>query len=435
MRRYLIVSLTIALAVSLAMLLLVRAGLFDGVGESLGRFYQMTGWLDQSSTRPESGWGLLVMVLAALLASWCGVDIPRTGQKMLVFVGMVAVVLLMSPTLALYGVVFEPLSSAGAICLATVAAFLYSRTERGMRKRLLLDVLGTRVSRQTFDQLLAAREPIQFQGSTRVVSILTCRVFNHAELREKMEPAELVAMGNLFLRNTADFLIQRGGYLDESSPDLVRVFFGLVRPGDSHAHDACVAALELRTRLRNLNEECETRWFRKLDHGIAISSGPMTVGVYGSARHFYFSGVGADTDFSRRLAQGNARYGSDILISARTHQLVKDAAAVRPMEMLYDPERNLMTEVYELLAMTSSFSEDDAARRDAFWRGVIYYRSGKFEEALERFSAARVRGKEDGPVSFFIERCQSRLTGAGNASDEGRHELTDEGHARLMNMM
>lgn len=435
MRRYLIVSLIIAILVSLVMLVLVRAGLFQGLAEALGRFYRMAGLLDRSSLETGRGPEVMSLVLAAMLASWCGVDIPRTGQKMLVLVGMVAVLLLMSPTLALYGQVFEPLSSVGAACLATVAGFLYSRTEPGMRKRLLLDVLGSRVSRQTFDQLLSAREPIRFQGSTRVASVLTCRVFNHAELREKMEPSELVAMGNLFLRNTADFLTQRGGYLDESSPDLVRVFFGMVQPSDGHALDACGAALELRTRLKNLNEECETRWFRKLDYGIAISSGPMTVGVYGSARHFYFSGVGADTDFSRRLAQGNARYGSDILISARTHQLVKEAVAVRPMEMLYDPERNLMTEVYQVLALADEFSEADAARRDAYWQGVILYRSGKFEDALARFSEARTPGREDGPVSFFIDRCQSRLAGEGNSEGEWRQDLTDDGHARLLNMM
>ncbi|MCB1065677.1 MAG: hypothetical protein KDN20_22505, partial [Verrucomicrobiae bacterium] len=188
-------------------------------------------------------------------------------------------------------------------------------------------------------------------------------------------------------------------------------------------------------RLRNLNDECETRWFQKLEFGIAISSGPMTVGVYGSPRHYYFSGVGADTDFARRLAHGNHRYGSDVLISARTHQLVKDAVAVRPMEMLYDPERNLMTEVYQLLAMAEDFTEEDKARRDAFWQGVILYRSGKYEDALAQFSVAQIPGKSDGPVRFFIERSQARLTGDGGERPEGTHEMTDQGHARLLNMM
>ncbi len=437
MRRYLIVSLGIGLLVSFAVFTLLKLGAFGALNEALGSLYLRSGFAPASTGGAPAGHGLeLAMAIAvAFAAAWCVIDIPHVGHKMLVFVVMLVVLLALSPTLALHGVMFAPFSSITAAFLATAAGFVYAGTEHGTRKRLLLDVLGTRVSGDTFRQLMNSREPVRFNGSNRVVSVLTCRVFNHAELRDKLEPSELVAMGNLFLRNTADFLMRRGGYLDESSPDLVRVFFGLVQPSEDHAEQACRAALELRTRLRNLNEECETRWFRKLDYGVAISSGPMTVGVYGSSRHFYFSGVGADTDFSRRLARANARYGSDILLSARTQQLVKDAVAVRPLEMLYDPERNLMTEVYQLLALGEDFDEEAKARRDAYWQGVILYRSEKYEDALAQFSVAQIPGREEGPVRFFIDRCQARLAGEDGEAPESGHELTERGHARLLNRM
>jgi len=123
------------------------------------------------------------------------------------------------------------------------------------------------------------------------------------------------------------------------------------------------------------------------------------------------------------------------LISPRCHQLVKQAVEVRPMEMIYDPERNLMSEVYQLLALAGDLSDEERARRDAFWQGVILYRSGKCDEALARFSEAGIPGKEDGPLRFYIDRCQSRLTGADDPRPEGTHEVTDRGHARLLNMM
>ncbi|MCB1231793.1 MAG: adenylate/guanylate cyclase domain-containing protein [Verrucomicrobiae bacterium] len=440
MRRYLFVSLCIGFIVSVAVLTLVHLGIFGSLDGALGQLYRAAGFTPAVTGASVSAGGghqmeVSIILAAAFAAAWCVIDIPHVGQKMLVFLTLIVVLLALSPTLALYGVVFAPFSSVCAASLATAAGFAYSGTEHGMRKRLLLDLLGARVSQETFRKLMDSREPVRFNGSNRAVSVLTCRVFNHPELREKMEPSELVAMGNLFLRNTADFLLSKGGYLDESSPDMVRVFFGMVRPADDHAIEASRAALELRTRLRNLNDECETRWFRKLDYGIAISSGPMTVGIYGSKRHYYFSGVGSDTDFSRRLAQANARYGSDILVSAPTYQLVKETTAVRPMEMLYDPERNLMTEVYQLLALIEDFNEEDKARRDAYWQGVILYRSGKFEDALAQFSVAEVVGKEGGPVRFFIERCQAGLAGESVDKAENRHELTDQGHARLLNMM
>ena len=435
MRRYLLVSLLIGFAVSAVVVSLAKFGAFGHFGAALAGLYTSAGFLPATTDAASVGHPLEIAltVFAAFAAAWCVIDIPQSGHKVLVFLVLMLVIIGLSPTLALYGVLFEPFPAMSAAILATTAALVYSGTEHGMRKRVLIQVLGSRVSPGTFDGLMNDPAPIRFTGANRVVTVLTCRVFNHAELRERMEPGELVAMGNLFLRNTADFLMSRGAYLDESGPDMVRVFFGMLRPEENHADQACRVALELRTRLRNLNDECENRWFQRLDYGVAISSGPMTVGIYGSPRHFYFSGIGGDSDFARRLAQANSRYGSDILISSRCHQLVKDAVEVRPMEMIYDPGRNLMSEVYQLLALSADFSDEDKARRDAFWQGVILYRSGRFDEALARFNEATPPGGGDGPLKFFTDRCQARLT--GDSRPEGTHEITDNGHARLLNMM
>ncbi|MCB1085977.1 MAG: hypothetical protein KDM63_02950 [Verrucomicrobiae bacterium] len=441
MRRYLLVSLLIGTIVSAAVLLLVHFGAFAHFGASLARLYRSAGFLaiggGESVASGVAGhpFEVTLAVLAAFGAAWCVIDIPQASHKAMVVLLLMLVIIGLSPMLALYGVMFEPFSAMSAATLATAAGFFYSTTEHGMRKRVLLDVLGSRISAGTFRQLMNAKEPVRFAGGTRAVTVLTCRVFNHADLREKMEPGELVAMGNLFLRNTADFLMEQGAYLDESGPDMVRVFFGMVRPSDDHALQACRAALELRTRLRNLNNECETRWFQRLDFGVAIGSGEMTVGVYGSPSHHYLSGVGGETDFARRLAQANGRYGSDVLISARAYQLVKTGVEVRPMEMIYDPGRNLMTEIYQLLALSGELDESHRARRDAFWQGVILYRAERFSEALSQFSQAEIPGKKDGPLEFFIGLCESRRSGSSSDAAPASLDLANHGHARLISKM
>ena len=242
-------------------------------------------------------------------------------------------------------------------------------------------------------------------------------------------------MTNLFLRNTSNFLMSRGAYLDESGPELVRVFFGMLSDSEDHAAQACRAALELRSRLNNLNQECETRWFHRLQWGVGISSGPMTVGVYGSLQHFFFSAIGSEIDYSRRLAHGNVRYGSDLLISAKTYNLVHSEMALRALEMFYDPEEEVMTEIYQLLALNENFREEDRIRRDYFWKGLILFREAKYEEALDCFSRSQVPGSDDGPTKFFIGRAQDGLSDPKSIRAEGHHELTEDGHARLIGLM
>lgn len=432
MRRYFLVTLLIGGAVSAAVLLLAQGGVFGPFSGALAEWYGAAGF-------PVAGGGgggsspagsplveQLLAVAVAFGAAWCVIDIPHPGHKLLVAVLLLLVLAGLSPALALYGVAFGPFPALGSAALAVTAGLFYSGTEPGMRKRLLLEAVGSRISQPVFENLVNGREPLRLSPGTRDVSVLVCRVFNQAELRERLSPADLVSLGNLFHRTTAGFLMDRGAYLDESSPDLVRVFFGLLPPREDHALEACRAALELRTRLRILSDECEARWFQRLDCGVGISSGPMTVGVYGSPGHHHYTGVGGDADFARTLARANRHYGSDVLISSRGYQFAGEGVEVRPLEMIHDPEKHLLSEVYQLLAMAGNLSDSDRARRDAFWQGVIWYRAGRFEDALARFEQAAPPGGEDAPLRFFVDRCRSRRPGSGAAVP------ADRGHARLL---
>jgi len=437
MRRYLIASILIGLTSLCIVILLHYVGVYGALTNWLERSYSAAGFFLLQS--PSARWLWLewgVLLIVAFGAAWCVTDVSHTSQRILIFLATIIVVSGLSPTLAFYGVIFPPFSALTATAVSMLIGSIYARTENGMRKRVLKNVLGARVSRETFYRLINSQETLALKGGTYEATVLTCRLFNHSELKEKMEATDFVALTNRFLRNTADFLMSRGGYLDESSPDCVRVFFGLLVPGDDHAQQACKTALELKQRLLNLDSECESRWFHKPDHGVAISSGQMTVGVYGSPRHYYFSGVGLTTDFSRRISAMNRIYGSDVLLCARTFQLAGESIAVRPMEMVYDPESRVMTEVYELIGASEDFSGEAQQRRDAFWEAIILYRAGDYEKALEKFSQAGKPGgkSEDKPLNFFVGLTQERLSHGGLESRASDSEQM-KGHARLLNTL
>jgi adenylate cyclase len=436
MRRYFVIAMIVGALVSALILALHHFGVFSSLDVWLAEVYGAMGVFQTDIIGLDSPARLWiergVVVAAALGTAWCVIDIPHLGNKVLVLLSVAGVTLAMSPTLALYGILFVPFAAAAAAMLSGVCGLAYAGTEHGMRKRVLQRVLGARVSREKFAALLNAKRPPRLEGGSREATVLTCRVFNHATLREKMEPTDLLAMTNMFLRNTADFLMSRGGYLDESSPDCVRVFFGLLQESPDHVERACLTAMELRTRLANLNDECENRWFQRFELGVAITSGPLSVGVYGSPQHYYLSGVGGETDFSRRLSRVNLRYGSEVAISAGAFRLVKESMEVRPLEMIYDPEENVMNEVYELLCRKEDMSEEAGVRRDAYWQGVIHYRAGNFDEALKELSRAEGPGKEDAPLAFYRDLVVRRQTQDEPEPLEHSHELTDQGHARLL---
>lgn len=435
MQRYVFTAISIGAGAALLTIVAVAFGAFSASAAWLEELYVSRGLLKVPTVIHYLWIEVLVVLAVSIGVAWCVIDLSQVAQKILVC-GCAALLLLgLSLTMALYGVLFEPFSALGAGLLAAAGGFVFAGTERGIRKRLLQDVLGLRVSHATFNKLLEANEPPEFEAGVRNVTVLTCRIFNHADLCEKLEASDLIKMNNLFLRTVSTFLTSRGAYLDESGPELVRVFFGMVQSDDKHAEEACRAALELRSQLKTLNEECETLWYQPIHCGIGISSGPMAVGVCGSREHYYYSGIGAETDFSRRLASANSRYRSDLLVGPETYLLVVGQFEFRPMEMFYDPEDDVMTEIYQLLASSGSFDAKEAKRRDLYWQGVIHFREQKYEKALDQLTQARIAGRSDGPVEFFIAQTQEALAVLEGGSKSRQEQLTEEGHARLSSLL
>lgn len=443
MRRYAVISLAIGAGAASVASLLHFFGAFAGADGWLFGIFSGKGVIPNGSEPVRVEWLEIVLAfLVSLGVAWCVVEIESPGSKALIALGGFAAVAGMAFVAPLYGATWGPFPSIVGLVLASAGAFVFAGTELGMRKRVLREMLGDRVSRQVFDRMLESSIPPDFSGASREVTVLTCRLFDHDVLREKLEPTDLVALSTLFVRSAGNFLVSRGGYVDESGPDLVRAHFGLLEPDPGHAVSAAGVALELVSRLRNLSKECETRWFQPMKYGVGIASGTMTGGVFGSGRRRFFSGVGPVTDYSRRLAHANFRYGSGILVGPETYRLLGDAVEVRPMEMFYDPERDVMTEIYELLAMAGGLDEGGAERRARFWNGVILFREGRFEDALDELSQARRGGESDPPLEFFLARVQESL--AGKPSSEGERRGTSgkatggkegQGHSRLIHRL
>jgi class 3 adenylate cyclase len=434
MRRYLLTALTIGSAVAVVVLTLYLLGAFEAMVAWLGDQYTSLGIFSGEFLRIK--WlEIPLIAIVAIGMAWWVIDVSRQFQKVLIALSGVSVLAGISPTFALYGFLVDPFAPLAAAMLSSVTALAYAGTEKGLRKRVLEEVLGPRVSSLTFNELLEAADPPDFKGASRDVTVLTCRIFNYEDLQNALEPSELLKVSNLFIRSVSTFLLSRGGYLDESSPELVRVSFGMLKTADDHASQACRAALELRNWLRNLSQECETRWFRPLSSGVGISSGRMTVGVYGAPGNFFYSGIGEVTDYSRRLALANLRYGSDLLVGPDTFRLVEGVMEVRPLEMYYDPASNHMTEIYQLLAATEQFTEEERRRRDLFWKGVIHLREKNFEASLDCFSRSKLPGSNDAPAAYLIGLSEEGVASPASSSNRLVRELTDEGHARLVSMM
>ncbi len=405
--RYLKITLLIGFVVSILVAGLYEAGFFMHLDVGLSRFLERT----TDPSPQHSVMQYLLLVFLAFGIAWTTVDINRPSLKIVVAAGALLQVLAIPLVLNFHHIFFSPFPGSLAVLLSFGAAFAYSRSNAGKRKRTLRSVFGHRLSKKSFTALVDANTSLNFGGELREATIVVCEIFNHDVLAEMLPVADYVAMTNQFLETGAEFLVEKEGYLDECGGESLRVIFGAAIEDKEHASKACASALVLAERLEKLNEECEAKWKHRFDYRIGINSGEVVMAAYGSKRLGSFSVAGESVEFARRLCSANLIYGSTILIGPDTYALAAGSIEVRPIELIRGKTANSREEIYELMAMKDVLSAEDLKKRDLFWKGIVYYREQQWEEALEHFQSSLTMTAADAPVEFYIRRIEHLRTG------------------------
>ena len=361
---------------------------------------------------------IALIAILAFAAAWTTIDITRPVLKAVVALGAVILLLTGSMVLALYQVFFSPFPSAFAVLTSLCIGLAYGRTDSGSRKKVMERLFGQRLSKSAFGQLVNSETPLDFPGTLQEGTVLVVAVNNHSELMELLTPESYAAMTNLYLRTASDYLVEVGGYLDECGGESIRVVFGAPITDEKHAAKACRAALDLASRLDELNKECDATWQRRLDFRIGVNSGEMIAAAYGGSRLGSFSVAGPAVEFARRLCSACGTYGTKILIGPDTYEPASETVEVRPIEVIKSVGQRRRTELYEILAPKHGLSPERERSRNHFWTGVLHYRERQWEKAVDEFSKARISGIPDSVLDYYIRRVERSRRGEEDVNKE-----------------
>ena len=137
--------------------------------------------------------------LLAFAAAIVGVQVRGFVARVTFLLGAVLLALTMSGALALNGILFEPFSGAIAALLAGFCGMLYAFTDEGRNVQEMADWLDGRLSAKEFNHVVGTKEPFEVEAK-REMTVLTCRVLNHAELGAELPPGEAAEMISAFMR-------------------------------------------------------------------------------------------------------------------------------------------------------------------------------------------------------------------------------------------
>ncbi len=193
---------------------------------------------------------------------------------------------------------------------------------RGLKERDFCQMsFGRYVTPEVSELIL--RGEVVLEGEQRNVTILFCDLRGYTPFVEEREPKEVVNFLNAYFSEMEEAIKGHKGIVLQYIGDEIEAVFGAPLDLPDHPDMAVLAALEMRQRLKALNEKRKAMGESSIEHGIGIHTGDVLAGSVGSPDRLIYAMVGDTVNIASRIQTMNKQFGTDILISGKTREVLK----------------------------------------------------------------------------------------------------------------
>lgn len=218
------------------------------------------------------------------------------------------------------------------------------------RAEFVKETFGSYVSQPVLDEILKGN--VALGGERCVASVLFSDIRGFTAFSEKLSPEEVVRFLNRYMDEMVDALVTEGATIDKFVGDAIMATFGVPVPQEDHALRAVRGALAMVGRLESLNRERGASDEPEVRIGIGIHSGEVVAGNIGSSKKMEYTVIGDTVNTASRIESLNKRFGTCILVSSRTHELVRDEVDARRLDPVEVKGKSEPLVVYEVLGPT-----------------------------------------------------------------------------------
>ena len=260
------------------------------------------------------------------------------------------------------------------------------------------------LSSTVVEQIIKDPSALSVGGEEREMTVFFSDMSGFTSISENMPPRKLVGFINEYLGAMTDSIFLQDGTLDKYVGDAVMAFWNAPVAQEDHARRACWAALDNRSRLKEMCRGWAERGLPQFDIRIGVNTGRMVVGNMGSAEHMGYTVIGDAVNTGARMEQANKIYGTHILISEATRRGAGGAVEAREIDLLELRGKKNAIRVYELLGLPGQI--DDARLRGyrIYEEGLAEFRKKNWDEAEKLFRAALGVLGEDKASSVLLQR-------------------------------
>ena len=253
--------------------------------------------------------------------------------------------------------------------------------------------------------LIRSGEEANLGGQDARVTISFCDISDFTSIAESMEPHGLVIHLAEYMSAFSDILLKHSATVDKYIGDAIMAFWNAPLPIPDHARQACLAALECRSKLAALRLQWRREGKPLLSSRIVVHTGDVVVGNMGSEKRLNYTVVGDAVNLASRLDSLAKLYGTTILVSEDSYREVKEQFAFRKLDKVVVKGRTRSITIYELLGEQGSLSEPRRAFVHIYEAALGEYFRRNWQQAQSLFRKAYSLKPRDKSSALLYRRC------------------------------
>jgi adenylate cyclase len=301
------------------------------------------------------------------------------------------------------GLFLSPLYALLAVA-AESAVFLLWRFRREEKQKRALYAAFSRYVSPEIVKRIAKRRGDLWSGEERELSILFTDIRGFTSISEKLSPWQTVNLLNRYFTPMTALVWANGGTLDKFIGDALMAFWNAPLNVPNHSARAVTAALAMRTRLADLNEELRADFGVSIRIGAGIHSGPVYVGNMGSQELINYTIIGDNVNLASRLEGLCSQYGVGLVVSEETRAGCGESWEFQYLDTLRVKGKTRPVRVYIPLERAEA-----AARRaelDAWQEVRGLYLAGDFARAAEALAELQAGRPEVKLYAVYADRAR-----------------------------
>ena len=296
-----------------------------------------------------------------------------------------------------------------ALVFVLTLALKYVLEERN--KKFLRTAFSKYVAPQIVESILKDPSKLSLGGEKRELSILFSDIRGFTSISENMDAKALSSFLNDYLGTMTHIVFSNQGTLDKYIGDAVMAFWGAPLSQPTHAANSCKAAIAMMEALEKSRERFQSQYGLKVDIGIGINSGVVSVGNMGSEQTFEYTVIGDHVNLASRVEGLTKEYKVAILTTRFTLDAIQASGETLPPHRILDSVKVKGKEkAIELIQILEKPYSSEGM--EEFQKARLLYRNRKWNEAIQGFEQANLSlrlassGEWDGPCEVFISRCR-----------------------------